>query len=244
MMREYVIKQLRERSCVRGKQKTWISELADDQLYDLFLRLRNNETAKSIARHIQKAWGVLPESSVHSVSQGILKFKKRIAHLLLTPPSENISQAPTTGEEIDQLDELEQMERIAQMQRDRIKKMMAEEEEIGFKHSSMSREIHALTALTKAITKAKEWEMVHEGLDPVKRRKLERKKQRIKSGVDAMMDYLGPDGRDEMIEAAERLMEGLEKDSMILEIDEGGNYRLKNPKEAPEPETSKNESEP
>ena len=107
-MREHVIKQLRKSACVKGKQKTWISELNDDQLFEVFMRLRNEETAKSIAKYIQKAWGVLPKSSVHSISQGILKFQRRIAHLLLTPPSEStihpekeFASIPMTGQ-IDQ----------------------------------------------------------------------------------------------------------------------------------------------
>jgi hypothetical protein len=84
-MREYILKQLRDRSCVREKVRTWVSDLTDEQLYELFLRLRSGENAKTIARYTQEAWGVNPETTVHSISQGVLKFKKRIAHFLITP---------------------------------------------------------------------------------------------------------------------------------------------------------------
>ena len=167
-MREYIIEQLRERACVRGKQKTWVSDLRDEQLYDLFLRLRNGETSKSIARYIQQGLGVKSESSTHSVSQGILKFKRRIAHLLLSPQPERSSHpAPNGPEQIHELECPEGMERIAQLQLGRIQRMIAEEQETGVQHTSMSREIQALTTLMKALMQAKEWDLVHQGNDPL-----------------------------------------------------------------------------
>ncbi len=47
-MKTYIIEQLRKNATVRGKQKTWVSELSDDQIYEMFLRLRKDEPAKSI----------------------------------------------------------------------------------------------------------------------------------------------------------------------------------------------------
>ena len=64
-MREYIIDNLKEHSSIKGKQKTWISELTDDQLYELYLRLRKDEPAKSIARYVQKVWKINPNSSAH-----------------------------------------------------------------------------------------------------------------------------------------------------------------------------------
>ena len=87
-MREQVIEDLRDRASVRGKQKTWISELSDDQLYELFLKLRNQETAKSIARHIQQAWGVNPHSSSFSIPRDP---QVQAAHSS-PPPGSSVSQ--------------------------------------------------------------------------------------------------------------------------------------------------------
>lgn len=61
--------------------------------------------------------------------------------------------------------------------------------------------------------------------------------------MDALMEYLGPDGRNEMLEATQRLLENLEKDVQILEVDSDGKYHLIEPEEAPESETPKNTSE-
>ena len=167
MMREYIIKQLRERASVRDKQKTWVSELTDDQRYEIFLKLRNNHTAKQIALYVQNKWKVLPDSTPHSVSQGILKFKKRIAHLLLNPLPEDTSVTHLKYEDGDNLEGLEAIEHITRLQVKRIRRMVAEEEETGVKHTSLSKEIHALSALLKSLTKVKEWEIANEGLDPL-----------------------------------------------------------------------------
>ena len=39
-MRKLLIKELRERSCIPGKQKTWIAKLSDDQLYEIYHRIK------------------------------------------------------------------------------------------------------------------------------------------------------------------------------------------------------------
>lgn len=228
-MKTYIIEQLKKNASVRGKQKTWVSELSDDQIYELFLRLRKDEAAKSIARYIQKAWKVNPGSSAHSISQGVLKYKKRIAHLLLDPPSEKTLDVTPNDENDAYLDHIEGMERIARLQLNRIRQMVAEEEETGIKQTSMSRDIHALTALIKAITKAKEWEMVHGGADPVKLRRIEKKKQRINSGFGALMQSVGEDGMDRMTKAMGIFLELAEEHAVPAEIGPDGKLRLVKP---------------
>jgi hypothetical protein len=231
-MREYVIDQLRKNASVRGKQRTWISELTDEQIYQLFQRLRSGENAKSVARYLQKAWGVLPESTPHSVSQGILKFKRRIAHLLLDPPPDSLSSpAPSELEQIYKLEGSEGMERIAQLQLERIHRMMVEERETGIRHTGMSREIHSLSALMKSLIKAKEWDMVHEGMDPVKRRRLEEERRRLAGRFTELMDGMTDEGRNAVVAAAHRFLELAEEHAVEVEIGPDGEYRLVKPDE-------------
>ena len=66
-MKNLIIKQLRERASVKGKQKTWASECSDDQLYLLFQKLRAGETARSIAQYVQSVWNINPASDIHSL---------------------------------------------------------------------------------------------------------------------------------------------------------------------------------
>jgi hypothetical protein len=89
--------------------------------------------------------------------------------------------------------------------------MMQEEAETGIKFPHLNRDIQTLSALSKAIVKAKECELMYGNVDPVRRRKAERLKQRIDSRMQALIDYLGPDGRSELIEANKQLLENIEK---------------------------------
>lgn len=233
-MREYIIQQLRQHSFVRKKQKTWVSALTDEQLYQLFLRLRSGESAKSIARYVQKSWGIKPNSSIHSISQGVLKFKRRVAHLLLSPPSEVIGSTPTAefvGTE--QVEGTEAIEHIVQLQLERIHRMMDEEEETGVRHGSMSREIHALTALTKALMKAKEWDLVHEGNDPVRRRRLERMKRGFEERFRALVGSMDEEGMQRVLKASEMFLEDAERHAVEAEVGPDGKLQLVKPDESP-----------
>lgn len=225
-MREYIIKELRKNASVPGKQKTWVSELEDDQLYELFLRFRKNETGKSIGRYIQKAWNVLPDSSAHSVSQGILKFKKRIAHLLLNPSPDNLSPSTPPG-----LDQIDKLEGLAHLQLERIHQMMVEERETGIRYTNMPKEITSLSNLMKSLIKAKEWDIVHEGMDPVKRRRLEEERRRLAGRFTELMDTLGDDGRDRMIKVLKRISELAEEHAVEVEIGPDGEYYVESPRE-------------
>jgi hypothetical protein len=221
VMREHVIQVLKKFSCVPGKQKTWISELTNDQLYELFLRLRNGDDAKSISRYIQKAWGILPQSTPHAVSQGVNKFRRRIAHLLL--PTSDLSLTTHPGTE-NISDNLESISKIMKMQLQRINRMIAEEREIGIKHNSLSREIHALTALMKSITKAKEWEMLNEGSDPLHRRRWEAKKRKIESQFSSFLK--SSDDHSNFLNAADRFLDLCEQHAITIDMGPNGQYTL------------------
>ena len=122
-MKRNIIEHLRRFSSVPGKEKTWVSELNDNQLFELFLKLKNGENARSIARHAQTVWKVARKSSIHSVSQGILKFKQRISHLLLFPSSVSTDEVPSSNFPCDPEEDstLEIMENIARQYEARIK---------------------------------------------------------------------------------------------------------------------------
>jgi len=72
---------------------------------------------------------------------------------------------------------LEKLEHIAHLQQERIKRMMEEEQETGIRNPNMSKEISALTSLTKAVTKAKDWERKFGDRDPLKRKRMDREER-------------------------------------------------------------------
>ena len=222
-MKSLIIKQLRERSCVKRKQKTWVSECSDDQLYQLFQKLRNGESAKSIAQYIQKAWKINEQSTAHSISQGIQKFKKRIEDLLQVEiPSEVLPDCSL--EQPDEEDNLLALDRVVRLQRQRIERMMNEETEKGVTFHHLSRDLQSLATLAKVLVKEKDFALHHLSEDPVKKRREELRARRAGENFQGFIDNLTEDARERIVQVAERFLEGIAQDAvpMIQVEDENG----------------------
>jgi len=224
-MSEELLEQLRKLSCVQGKQKTWISELSDNQIIEVFQRLRNDENAKSIARHAQQAWGVNPNSSVHAISQGILKFKRRCAHLLTAPapptqPGDECLRPLTVGYGPE--DTLENLEYIAQLQRDRIVSFIEREKETGVKHPHLSRDLQALATLQKVLLKQKAYELLHD--DPLKQRRWARLEKDVQKKFGGLLQTMTDAGREKLSTALKKFMEKIEERSVTIEMGPDGRY--------------------
>jgi len=229
-MNKELIDQLRKLSCVKGKQKTWISELSDARLLEVFHRLRNGETAKSIARHAQQAWAVNPTSSPHAISQGIIKFHKRIAHLLAISTSfREMKSSPFTGEVASE-DTLESLDYIANLHRARIKAMLEEEKKTGVKHSFLSRDLQALATLQKVILKQRAYELTHD--DPLQERRWVRRQKGIQEEFGALMKNTTQDDRERMANALGRFLELAKQNCVKLEIGDDGSYHIPEKSEA------------
>jgi hypothetical protein len=226
-MKSQVIKKLRELSQVTGKQKTWISTCSDDQLYELFLRLRNGESARSIAQYVQKVWKLFARGNIHSLSQGILKFQKRINDLLQASliPANNEPVEEKISKQEDH-DDLLSLDRVVRLQRERVERMMKEEKELGVKHSNLSRDIQSLAALTKVLVKEKEFAIRH-AIDPVRERENEIRGRRIDKNFNAWMDNTTQEGRERMVDIMDRFIQKIAEHSIpvLVTTDENGNIK-------------------
>ena len=230
-MRESILQQLRGRSCVRGKQRTWVSDLTDEQLYEIFLRLRRGENAKAIAGFVQTVWRVNPESSVHSISQGLIKFKKRVAHLLITPTpaKENSCLKPYSCSSNTEEDTLESLDQIAKLHRARIKNMLDEEKTTGVRYPYLNRDLQALATLQKAILKEKAYETFRD--DPLKRKRMSGLEKDIQQKFDTYMEQIGEDERIRMVNALGKMLERIEEHAFTGEIGPDGKMHLTKSKE-------------
>ena len=65
--------------------------------------------------------------------------------------------------------------------------------------------------------KAKEWDMVHEGNDPVKRRRFERMKQRFAVQFTDLMSFT--DGGNRLLKAMQKFLELAEEHAVEVETD-------------------------
>jgi len=232
-MSEKLVDQLKKLSCVKGKQKTWISELSDSQLLEVFHRLQNGETCKSIARHVQQAWGVNPTSSIHAISQGILKFQKRCRHLLDAPAPPIQQESEFSGPleaDYDPTDSLAALDFIAHSMRERIIGMTEREKKTGIKHPYLSRELQALATLQKVILKQRAYELTHD--DPLQERRWVRRQKGIQEEFGALMKNTTNEDRDRMASTIGRFLELAKQNCVKLEIGPDGSYVLPEKSEA------------
>ena len=93
-MSKYLIQQIRNCLCIPGKQKPRSDELTDQQLLEVFHRLRRGQNPNEIAIYAQRAWNFMQDRAEHTAGQAIRKLQKRIAHLILEPLETEI---PPTG---------------------------------------------------------------------------------------------------------------------------------------------------
>jgi hypothetical protein len=163
-LKKYIIEQLRKFSYIPGKEKTLISKLEDEQLFNLYLMLRSGATSRSIASVLQKTLNKGEGSSIHSIAQGITTFKKRIAHLLVEVPV--TPDLTTIPQQINEGDFLKRMEAIADKCEERIKRIMEQEASTGIRYPYLNRDIQTLASLRKSILKLKEWELKYR--DPLR----------------------------------------------------------------------------
>lgn len=224
-MRTIISKQLRERASVKGKQKTWVSKCSDEQLSHLFEKLRAGETARSIAQYAQKVWKLNPESGIHSMSQGIAKFQKRIEDLLKADiPIMTTSHPQNSIEEIP--DDLLAMDRIVRMQRERIERMIREEQEKGVRYPNLSRDLQSLAMLSKVLVKEKEFIVKYPDEDPIKKRQNELRNRRIDRNFNTMLNRLGDDGCERLIEMSDKFLQAVSKIAVPMVISKDGNGKL------------------
>jgi len=218
-MKNYIIQQLRKLSCVPGKEPTWISKLADEQLYQLYLKITGGETARSIAAYVQDQWGTNPNSSLHSIAQGILTFKKRIGPLLMSLPKPEVSDTNLSlPESLENLTSLERLEIKAKQFEERITKIMENEKQTGKFYPYLSRDIQALAALRKAIIKERDWQ--NKNPDPLIAINDEKRRQVIERRFGLFMDTLGPEGQARIVKASERFLEAVEKRAVNMRFNE------------------------
>jgi hypothetical protein len=227
-MKAEMIKTLRERSCVKGKQETWISGLSDKQLYSVFIKIKGGGSNRSIARYVKKYFLKDTKSSIHSLAQGVGKFKKRIADLLLPEKAKDLSlNFESEMSLLDPIQKLELNEQLAALQRARIKRLMAEEIETGVTHSNLSKELHALVSFEKNILKEKEFLIRHENEDILQRfKEMKNDQVRLKEG-QKIIDAIHRSGNvNPMVEAIDNFIERVQKHALNLEVYEDGTFNL------------------
>ena len=206
-MKKLIINELRKLASVRNKQRTWISELDDERLYQIFLMLKNGSSLRTIAEHAREVWGINKESSVHSISQGIQKFKRRIEHLLVTDCPSADKVEPDSCIDDDKTDVLEINQRLAGKLRSRIERMMREENEQGVSCPNLCKDVLALNSLEKTILKEIDWRL--KNIDRLFDYYEQRQQREIGDRFDKFIEKCLPtdEERDRLVKGMNRFLE-------------------------------------
>jgi hypothetical protein len=188
-MKNYIAQELRKRSVVVGKERTWISNLSDHELWQLYLKLRAGEPSRAVAKYIQERWKLKEKSQIHSIAQGITKFRKRIGDLLELQLPEDSGETKPKEEPLSPLewsDSLLRSERIAKMAAERVERMLLEEKQ-GIKHPGLSRDLQAASQLQKQLLREKQFEIAHPDQDVIKQKRDKMRDRRIDENFNALM---------------------------------------------------------
>ncbi len=76
-----------------------------------------------------------------------------------------------------------------------------------------------------AIMMPKEWDLIQEGNDPSKRRKVERMRQRMGMQFESLIDHLGDDGQERLVKAMGRFLELAEERAISVTVLPDGKIR-------------------
>jgi hypothetical protein len=206
-MKKIIIDELRKCASVKNKKKTWISELDDEKLYQIFLMLKSSSSSRKIAEHVNGVWEINKESSVHSLSQGIQKFKRRIEHMLVTEYTPSGKVEPDSSINDDKTDILETNQRLADQLRSRIEKMMREEKEQGVSYPNLCKDVLALNSLEKTILKEIDWRLKNK--DRLIEGYEERQQRELGDRFDKFIEKHLPtdEERDRMVKGMSRFLE-------------------------------------
>jgi len=205
-LKKFIIKELRDRSAIPGKIRTWISELDDNSLLWLYERMRRGASSRSLAAALAGR-GIGPGSSVRSMAQGITKFRKRIVQLLdPTPPDQEV-EIPKGLADMEPAERLEAIERAyAQL----IEQMLADAAyNKGLMTTDMAKHVTALATISKARAKM---------VVPPTKLFPPAVSTEFKERADRVLEFIGDDG-NKMIRAANEFLLEIEKRVIYLETD-------------------------
>lgn len=72
------IKELREAAAPPGKRPSWLNQLSDRRLAEVYLRLKDRQKVSHICRIVQNEWGIMRTSEVRSMARSLQNFKDKV----------------------------------------------------------------------------------------------------------------------------------------------------------------------
>lgn len=212
-MTKYLIETIRTCLRVPGKQEPAVNKLTDEQLFEVFNRLRKGQNPNEIGRYVQRAWGFMKDRSSHTVGQSIRLLQKRISHLILETPQAEIPPTGPLAVVTVSPKGLRGHQRLYDEMLDRTLKLLEEERTTGIPYRELAKDALAVSSLSKSLLKLKEFELTK--IDPVEISKRQRQELEIKRRFDQMIAG-SKDGGETLVKVGQEFLKLCEEDAVPL----------------------------
>lgn len=214
-MRTEVLEAIRRAVRSRKGSSNFVTELTDEVLWDLFLRLRAAERDKVIARWLHNEHGV--GANPQSVTVSLGRLKKRLAAFLLNPMAAQgvePSKKQVNAEALPppKSTDLEEMDTILEQYGTLIHSLLGAARETGHPHRDLSKHAQAFASLSKARLKMEE--AAHNR--PPNRREYAVRDARMQTQWEALTGDWDDEERNSMIDMTQRFLERVEKEVVVL----------------------------
>lgn len=220
-----IMQRLREAAAPPGKRPSWLSQLNDKQLAEVFHRLKLGQPAYRIAKICKDEWGYMSKSSPKSLFRAIRAFKEAVLGLLELEKASSSKDrqeaakklSKRAGRIVEQLDGLGRLRWLIDNQTDRVVTLIEKEKgALPFQFTDKSIEL-----LGNLIDKYMSIQ-VKLGIVDVKPSELN---LTVKGRFDGLMTHT-VEGGQAVITAADKWLEACEQASLTLVLDDKGKYKL------------------
>lgn len=221
-----IIQQLRKIVQPPGKKGTWLGQVSDKRLAEVYHRLKKGQAAYHIAKIAQIDWGMMRGSETRSLARAILKIKeKMIGELVDNSPQKSEAGTDLTdrlrkrGKRIlKNLDGLGRLRWLIEEQTDRVVMMRDKEKTMNLPLKDTNAAIHELGDL---ITQYLTVQMKLGLLDAQPSEHV----LTIKTIFDRMISGVSDDGKA-LSSAVHKFIEQVDRDVVNLEVSADGSYKL------------------
>jgi hypothetical protein len=224
---------MREAVSPAGKRGTWLKQLSNDQLSEIFHRLKMGQSCHRIAQHAQEVWGIQPKASAKSLSRAVRQFKHRmLGDLELVATDEKSKDRRKEGRrllergrsQVAKLDGLDRMRWLIELQTDRLINMMEHEGMQGLpwlNSKAVNKTIETLQNMLDRYLKIQ----IDLGILDAKPQELQ---LTLKHRFDGLLQHTISPGTA-LTDWADKLLESAEKEALTFSLAEDGSYKLLGP---------------
>ena len=228
-----------------GKKGLWLRKLNDRQLAEVYHRLKIGQPAYRVVKIAQFDWGVMRKSQPASLNRAMVLFKEKVVgEIKLEGDRHNkedkkkfLARSTKKGERsVKKLNSLGRLRWLINVQTERLVLLRSKEKSTNMPLMMTEKTVEVLGDLLEKLIK-------HEialGLRDAKPSELS---ESVKKYFDAMLKKVdgdplaGGSGGNVMISAANKMLEAVAQDAVLMTINEDGGYDIADAAESGESRT-------